>query len=249
MLAFITGSGFYTLPGLTDIEERTVETRYGKVLITTGTFGGAPVGFLPRHGADHSIAPHRINYRANIAALSEVGATAILATAVSGSVDPAAGPGTLRLIDQFIDLTSGRDFTFFDEDVKHVDVTEPYDPTLRKLLMQAAAADGIELLETGTYMCFNGPRFETPAEIKMASVMGADLVGMTGCPEVALANELGIPYAAVGVVSNLAAGMSGEQLSLEEIMAILQRTAEPLYKMFASVVALHSTGSNSGELS
>lgn len=249
MLSFITGSGFYTLPGLTDTKQRAVETRYGEVLLTTGTFAGAPVAFLPRHGVDHSIAPHRINYRANIAALSEVGATAILATAVSGSLDPKAGPGTLRLVDQFIDLTSGRDFTFFDEDVKHVDVTEPYDPALRKLLVQAAAADGIELLESGTYMCFNGPRFETPAEIKMATIMGADLVGMTGCPEVALANELDIAYAAVGVVSNLAAGMSGEHLSLEEIMAILEHTAEPLYKMFTRVVALHAADRDSGKVS
>lgn len=240
MLAFITGSGFYTLPGLTGADDCTVKTDYGAVTLTTGTFAGAPVAFLARHGADHSVAPHRINYRANIAALAKLGATAILATAVSGSLDPSVGPGALRLIDQFIDFTSGRDSTFFDADVRHCDMTEPYDPVLRAMLLQAAAAEGINVAETGTYMCFNGPRFETPAEITMAANMGADLVGMTGCPEVALAKELGIPYASVGVVSNLAAGLSGEHLSLDDIMAILENAAAPLYRMFARVAELHS---------
>jgi len=240
VLAFITGSGFYTLPGLTEPQNRSVETEYGQVTLTTGSFAGSPVAFLARHGADHSVAPHRINYRANIAALAEVGATAILATAVSGSLDPAVGPGALRLVDQFIDLTSGRNFTFFDEAVQHTDMTDPYSPALRAMLLAAASAEGIPLIESGTYVCFNGPRFETPAEIAMAAAMGAHLVGMTGCPEVALANELGLPYASVGVVSNLAAGLSGEHLSLDEIMAILESTAEPLYRIFARVVTLHS---------
>lgn len=240
MLAFITGSGFYTLPGLTSAEDRVVDTGYGEVTLTIGTFAGARVAFLARHGADHSVAPHRINFRANVAALAEIGATAILATAVSGSLDSNVGPGSLRLIDQFIDLTSGRESTFFDEDVRHTDMTEPYDPSLRSMLLQAALAERVDVVQSGTYICFDGPRFETPAEIRMAAVMGADLVGMTGCPEVILANEIGIPYASVGVVSNLAAGLSGRHLSLEEIMAILESTAEPLYRVFARVVKLHS---------
>ncbi len=231
MLAFITGSGFYTLPGLEGAEDRRVVTRFGEATVTVGTMGGRPVAFLPRHGRDHSIAPHRIDYRANLAALDALGVSAIVATAVSGSLHPEVGPGSLRLIDQFIDLTWGRASTFFDEEVRHVDMSEPYDPDLRAALLDAARAEGVELIPTGTYVCFNGPRFETPAEIEMARRMGGDLVGMTGCPEVILARELGIRYASVGVVSNLAAGLSAEPLSVDDIVAIVDEVAAVLHRV------------------
>ncbi len=236
MLAFITGSGFYTLPGLTDADEVTVATPHGEVKVTRGTLEGHPVAFIPRHGVDHSVPPHRINYRANIAALAELGVGAIVATAVSGSLHPEVGPGSLRLLDQFIDLTWGRPLTFFDDEVRHTEMSEPYHPGLRRVLAEAAAAEGIEILPTATYVCFNGPRFETPAEIRMARIMGGDLVGMTGCPEVVLARELGIPYASVGVVSNLCAGMEDQPLSVAEIMEILDRTAGPLHRIIAAAL-------------
>ena len=236
MLAFITGSGFYTLPGLEDAEERRVVTRYGEATVTVGSMRGRPVAFLPRHGADHSVAPHRIGYRANLAALDQLGVQAIVATAVSGSLHPEFGPGTLRLIDQFIDLTWGREQTFFDDEVRHVDMTEPYDRELRSALLAAADAEGIALSPTATYVCFNGPRFETPAEIEMARRMGGDLVGMTGCPEVVLARELGIRYASIGVVSNLAAGMEETPLSVDEIMGIVATSAETVHRLVAAAL-------------
>ncbi len=236
MLGFITGSGFYTLPGLEDAEERTVVTRFGEATVTVGTMQGRPVAFLPRHGADHSVPPHRIGYRANLAALDRLGVTGIVATAVSGSLHPDYGPGTLRLIDQFIDLTWGREHTFFDEEVRHTDMTEPYDPALRAALGAAARTEGIDLVDGATYVCFNGPRFETPAEIEMARRMGGDLVGMTGCPEVILARELGIPYASIGVVSNLAAGMEETPLTVEEIMEVLAGTAETVHRLIAAAL-------------
>ena len=236
MLGFITGSGFYTLPGLEDPEARTVVTRYGEATVTVGTMRGRPVAFLPRHGADHSVAPHRIGYRANLAALDQLGVRAIVATAVSGSLHPEFGPGSLRLLDQFIDLTWGREHTFFDEEVRHVDMTEPYDPAVRSVLLTAADAEGIALSPTATYVCFNGPRFETPAEIEMARRMGGDLVGMTGCPEVILARELGIPYASIGVVSNLAAGMEETPLTVEEIMENLTATAETVHRLIGAAL-------------
>lgn len=234
MLAFITGTGFYDLPGLEDRRVVAVVSPYGEVAVVRGTWAGADVAFLPRHGTGHSVAPHRINYRANVWALHEVGAAGVLATAVSGGIDPEMRPGDLVLIDQFIDVTSGRPGTFFDTEgeVHHTDVTQPYDVGLRSRLARSAAAEGVDVHPDGTYICTNGPRFETPAEIAAYRTWGADLVGMTGCPEVALANELSLPYASVGVVSNPAAGMSDGPITGEQIMATIASAAERLLTVF-----------------
>lgn len=228
MLGLITGSGFYDLPGLEEAVDRKVETPYGTVDLVYGTWNSCPVVFLPRHGADHSVPPQRIPYRANLWALHEARARAVLATAVSGGINPVYRNGELVLIDQFINLTHGRDDTFFDDEVRHTDMTKPYDPGLRQVLSEVAAEAGIGLIDGGTYVCANGPRFETPAEISMYAGFGGDLVGMTGYPEVALARELDLPYAAVGVVSNPAAGLGTEELSLDDIWAVLNDAAEPL---------------------
>lgn len=240
MLAFITGSGFYDLPGLTDRVERRVSTRYGEVDLLSGRLVGRAVAFLARHGRGHTIAPHRINYRANIAALDEIGATAVIATAVSGAIDPAMQPGDLVLIDQFLEFTKGRIDTFHDEDadsgVVHTDLTEPYDPALRAVLEVAAEGLGIAVHGRGTYVCTNGPRFETPAEIRAFATLGGQLVGMTGYPEVALAAEAGIPYASIGVISNPAAGLAGDAvISIEEIMATLDEARGPVLRLFEAV--------------
>lgn len=240
MLAFITGSGFYDLPGVADRADRSVDTPYGAVTVTTGTWGGAEIAFLPRHGQDHSVAPQQINYRGNVWALREVGAEAILATAVSGGIDPSYRPGDLVLVDDVLDWTTGRADTFFDQpgDVRHTDMTEPYHAGLRALLGEAAALEGLRLVGGGTYACTNGPRFETRAEIRALAALGAQLVGMTGYPEVALAVELGIPYAAVGVISNPAAGLADRDISLEEIMAVLEGAKDPLFRLFRRTVEL-----------
>ena len=237
MLGLITGSGFYDLPGLTGAVDREVETPYGPVCLVHGTWNGCPVVFLPRHGADHSVPPQRIPYRANLWALHDSGARAVLATAVSGGINPSYRSGQLVLIDQFIDLTHGRDDTFFDEELRHTDMTEPYDRNLRQVLSEVAASEGVDLVDGGTYVCANGPRFETPAEIQMYAGFGGDLVGMTGYPEVALARELDLPYAAVGVVSNPAAGLSSEDLSLDDIFAVLDDASGPLLSLLGGAAA------------
>ena len=231
MLGLITGSGFYDLPGLEDAANRQVETPYGVVSLVYATWNGCPVVFLPRHGADHSVPPQRIPYRANLWALHQAGARAVFATAVSGGINPGYRNGELVLIDQFINLTNGRDDTFFDEEVRHTDMTEPYDRDLRQVLSEVAASEGVDLVDGGTYVCANGPRFETPAEISMYAGFGGDLVGMTGYPEVALARELDLPYAAVGVVSNPAAGLGAEELSLDDIWVVLNDVVEPLLRL------------------
>ncbi len=231
MLGLITGSGFYDLPGIEDAVDCQVGTPYGTVSLVQGSWRGCPVAFLPRHGADHSVPPQNIPYRANLWALHEAGARAVFATAVSGGINLGYRNGELVLIDQFINLTHGREDTFFDKEVRHTDMTEPYDGDLRQALSEVAVSEGIDLVDGGTYVCANGPRFETPAEISMYAGFGGDLVGMTGYPEVALARELDLPYAAVGVVSNPAAGLGAEELSLDAIWAVLNDVAEPLLRL------------------
>ncbi len=261
MFGLITGSGFYDIVELQNREKTVVDTAYGPpVEVTTGTWHGHPVCFLPRHGTDHTIPPQAINYRANVAALRLIGATKILATAVSGGIRSDLGPGTFVLISDYINFTSGRADTFFDgkpQDsaagtiisansgdsplrVVHTDMTTPYDQNLRDTVKRAAELESVPLKDGAVYCTTNGPRFETPAEIAMMAKAGGDLVGMTGYPEVALAAEAGIPYASIGVVSNMAAGLAPESLSVPEIVELIERQAEPLYRLIGQTVRLSS---------
>jgi len=240
MMGLITGSGFYDLPEVTNRSVDTIATPYGAVKLTTGVWGTDPVAFLPRHGSDHSVPPHAINYRGNIWALREAGARAILATAVSGGINPAMPPGKLVAITDVLNFTSGRADTFFDGSdgtVTHTDVSAPYDPELRTLMLAVAADEQIELLDGGVYCATNGPRFETPAEITMMGRLGGDLVGMTGYPEVVLANELAVPYASIGVISNHAAGLADEKLSADDIMVVVENCTDPLHRLIAGTVS------------
>ncbi|MEM9131517.1 MAG: S-methyl-5'-thioinosine phosphorylase [Actinomycetota bacterium] len=252
MFGLITGSGFYHLPGLTDVAVNRVVTPYGDVELTTGTWHDQAVGFLPRHGSGHTVPPHAINYRANVWALADAGAEAIVATAVSGGIAPSMTPGSLVLIDDVLDFTSGRADTFYDgvsdpgwddgpTTVKHTDITGAYDPQLRATLRRAAAEEGIDVIDGGVYCTTNGPRFETPAEITMMERLGGDLVGMTGYPEVALAKEAGVPYASIGVISNAAAGLAGADLTLDEIMAVIEGASERLYRLIGRALGLYGT--------
>ncbi len=252
MFGLITGSGFYRLPGLTGVSAETVTTPYGEVQLTSGTWAGESVTFLPRHGSGHTVPPHAINYRANVWALADAGVEAIVATAVSGGINPSMTSGSLVIIDDLIDFTSGRADTFYDgvsdpgwddgpATVKHTDMTDAYDPTLRAALRQAAADEAIDVIDGGVYCTTNGPRFETPAEITMMGRLGGDLVGMTGYPEAALAKEAGVPYASVGVISNAAAGLAGADLTLDEIMAVIEGASERLYRLIGRALGLYGT--------
>lgn len=218
-LAIIGGTGLEELASsLTNRTDEIVENAYGKAFLMSGDINGSRVVFLARHGLDHDTAPHLINYRANIMALKEAGATHILASAAVGSLKQELKPGDLVLIDQFIDFTKNRASTFsdFGKPIYHIDMTEPYDGNLRRLVLQAAGESGVEIRPGGTYVCTEGPRFETAAEINMFRMMGADVVGMTSVPEVVLAAEMEIPYAALCVVTNFAAGMPGYGLAFDE---------------------------------
>ena len=220
IIGLIAGTGFYNLPALKNGESKEIETPYGKAQIRSGEWNGARLIFLTRHGVGHSIPPHLINYRANIKAMKDLGVEQIIAINVVGGINPKLSPGDLCLIDDFIDFTSGRQHTFSDGSkpgVQHVDVTRPYDAKIQNALRQSAKESGILLHENGVYAGFNGPRFETPSEIRLAALAGATVVGMTGCPEVSLARELGIAYASIALVVNPAAGLSEAEITMDEI--------------------------------
>jgi 5'-methylthioadenosine phosphorylase len=237
---FITGTGFYTLPGLTNAHAQELDTPFGQVTIETGNFGDQEVVFIPRHGKKHSISPQDINYRGNIYAMKQLGVERILATSVSGSLIPAWGPGTLILIDQFINFTYGRTDTFYPMNGKlaHVDVTDPYCPTLSKMLVASAEKLQLNLQRGATYACLNGPRFESRAEIEMVRRLGGHLVGQTNYPECVLARELEICYATVGVVSNYAAGMKST-LTAKEVTENIQKIGQVISDLFTTLIATY----------
>jgi 5'-methylthioadenosine phosphorylase len=233
-LAIIGGTGVYDPRILADIREESVSTPYGDVNLRVGTYEGEEVAFLPRHGAKHSVPPHLINYRANIWALKMIGVERVIATTAVGSLNKAMKPGDFVLIDQFLDFTKYRAATFFEGGemgVVHTDFTEPYCPECRAVLSRAAKSIGITAHEGGCYVCTEGPRFETPAEIRMFATFGGDLVGMTNVPEVVLAREAGLCYATVSMVTNFAAGISPQALTHEEVLEVMAENAENLKRL------------------
>lgn len=241
-VAIIGGSGLYHPDLLEDLRERSVVTPYGTAEVVLGRFGREPVAFLRRHGAGHSVPPHRVNYRGNVWALAALGVERVIATAAVGALraDPDLAPGSLVLCDQFLDFTHGRVQTFHEggpTGVVHVDVTEPYCPELRDLLREAGVRAGAPVRENGTYVCTEGPRFETAAEIRMYARLGGDVVGMTGVPEVVLAREAGLCYATVALVANLAAGISPDRLTHREVVAVMDRHAAHLRAVLADVLS------------
>lgn len=229
MLAIIGGSGLTQLATLEISRREVVRTPYGEPsgALTFGMLNGAPVVFLARHGYGHTIPPHQVNYRANLWALKEAKASAIVSVASVGGIRADFVPGTLVVPDQIIDYTWGRKSTFFedaDQPVHHIDFTQPYDARLRQRLLAAAAAAGEHVFDGGVYAATQGPRLETAAEINRLERDGADLVGMTGMPEAALARELDLPYAALNVVANYAAGRSASEhgIQFDSIELVLQ---------------------------
>ncbi|HZK19059.1 MAG TPA: S-methyl-5'-thioadenosine phosphorylase [Clostridia bacterium] len=239
-IAVIGGSGVYDPEMLDHISEDCVDTAYGKVNLTVGEYRGKRIAFLPRHGQDHSVPPHLINYRANIMALKEIGVKSILATAAVGTLNPEIKPEVFVFVDQFLDYTKARLHTFFGESkegVVHLDMTEPYCADLRKVLGRAAKRLGFNYHTEGTYVCTEGPRFETPAEINMFRLLGGDVIGMTGVPECTLAREAEICYATIAMVTNYAAGMTKESLSHQEVLDIMAGNIKRLKDLVMDAIA------------
>ncbi len=238
-VAIIGGTGVYKQSLLEDEREITVDTRYGTVTMKHGSYKDREIFFLARHGSRHSVPPHLVNYRANIASLKKIGANAIIATAAVGTLRENMPPGSRVIIDQFIDCTKQRPLTFYDGNelpVVHIDLTEPYCFELRKTILNAGHKLGLNLVDGGCYVCTEGPRFETPAEIRMMEKLGGDLVGMTNVPEVILAREAGLCYATIALPTNYAAGISCDPLTHEEVIEEMERGKPGLDKLLAACV-------------
>jgi 5'-methylthioinosine phosphorylase len=244
VLAIIGGTGLYKLADLRDVEAHQPVTRYGAPSgpIRIGTLAGKRVAFLARHGEGHSVPPHRINYRANLAALKAVGAQRVLALNTVGGITERFGPRVLGCPDQLIDYTWGRISTLSEEtgaDVLHVDFGDPYTLALRRGILAAAMRAGVAIVDGGCYGATQGPRLETKAEIARMRRDGCDLVGMTGMPEAGLAREFGLEYACLAIVANWAAGAGpdpDEQITLEEVLAHVEAASAGLGPLLSALL-------------
>lgn len=242
-IAIIGGTGVYDPRILANVREATVSTPFGSVTYMVGEYAGKSVAFLPRHGSKHSIPPHLINYRANIWAMKKIGVRSILATTAVGSLNLAMKPGHFVLVDQFIDFTKGRTSSFYEggeRGVVHVDVTDPYCATLRKVVVKAAVNADIPIHEKGVYVCTEGPRFETPAEIRMFAKLDGDLVGMTNVPEVVLAREAEMCYSTISMVTNFAAGISPQPLTHGEVLETMRDNGEKIKRLIMTSIEMIS---------
>lgn len=245
------GSGLYSL--LEDVEEVTVDTPFGppSAPVTIGEVAGRRVAFLPRHGRDHGLPPHRVPYRANVWAMRELGVRAMFGPCASGSLQPDIHPGEFVVLDQIVDRTVGREATFHDgpdvtdgfAPVDHVSFAEPYDEALRVVAVEACRDEGVDVHDTGTVVVMQGPRFSTRAESRWYGNQGWHVVNMTQMPEAVLAAEIRVPYAAIALITDYDAGVEGrpgiEPVTMEQVFAMLERNAEVVRKvLFRAVEAL-----------
>jgi len=244
-LAVIGGTGVYALAELEASEAQQPVTRYGAPSgpVRIGTLHGSRVAFLARHGEGHSLPPHRINYRANLAALHALGAQRVLALNTVGGISEQFGPRVLACPDQLIDYTWGRISTLGEEpgtEVQHVDFGDPYTPALRQSVLAAAARAQVALIDGGCYGATQGPRLETKAEIARIRRDGCDLVGMTGMPEAGIARELGLDYACLAIVANWAAGAGpdpDEVITLADVLANVAAASTGLPPLLRELLA------------
>lgn len=244
-LAIIGGTGVYGLGELADVETHQPDTPYGAPSgpIRIGTLEGKRVAFLARHGEGHALPPHKINYRANLAALKALGATRVLALNTVGGIRERFGPRVLACPDQLIDYTWGRISTLCEEpgsDVLHVDFGDPYTPSLRARVIAAAAQAGVALVGGGCYGATQGPRLETKAEIARMRRDGCDLVGMTGMPEAGLARELQLDYACLAIVANWAAGAGpdvDEVITLQDVLDNVRAAMDGVPRLLRALLA------------
>ncbi|MBA4371378.1 MAG: S-methyl-5'-thioadenosine phosphorylase [Thermodesulfovibrio sp.] len=227
----IGGSGVSHIPGLEIRDEVAVETPCGAPsdIYRIGMLAGREIAFLARHGSGHTLPPQRINYRANILGFRQLGVKRLLSVGAVGGISSEMSPGLITFPDQLIDQTSGRMNTFYDQnEVVHIDFTEPFCEDLRGYLLRAAERAAVPAAARATYICVNGPRLETAAEIRTFAGWGADIIGMTAMPEAGLAREAEICYAGISVVTNYAAGRAGERLTTAEVKETMQRSEEKI---------------------
>jgi 5'-methylthioadenosine phosphorylase len=237
-IAIIGGSGIYEQEMLSEAKEIKVYTPYGKTsdLITIGKYQGKNIAFLPRHGKDHQLPPHKVNFRANIWALKEIGVKRILSSNACGSLQENFTPGDILVLDQFIDRTKNRPSTFYDGGkVCHISVADPFCPELRELLFKKGKKLGISIKNGGTYVCIEGPRFSTRAESRLFRQWEANVVGMTIYPECVLAREAEICYGSIALVTDYDV-WADKPVTTDEILATMGKNIDKAKKLFAEVV-------------
>lgn len=240
-IAIIGGTGLNTLEGFHQEDSRMLVTPYGEPSsgLLQGKLGGKALVFLPRHGHPHRIPPHRINYRANIDALKQIGVRSILAVNAVGGLHSELGPARIAIPGQIIDYTYDREHTYYDGSsdlLEHVDFTYPYSEHLRQILISSAREQKIPVLEHGVYAATQGPRLESAAEIARIKQDGGDMVGMTGMPEAALAREAGLDYACIALSVNWCAGMTQELITMEEIGKAIEEGMGQVRAILSSAV-------------
>src|SRR5450631_1978332 len=238
-IGVIGGSGFYEF--LTDTERIAITTPFGDPSddVVIGDLGGRRVAFLARHGQGHRFPPHRVNYRANLWALRSVGVRQVLAPCAVGSLKPEHGPGTIVVPDQVVDRTWGRDHTIYDGigPVVHVGFSDPYCPRGRQTVFNAARAAGKNVLDTGTLVVINGPRFSSRAESLWHQQAGWTVVGMTGMPEASIARELAMCFTTIALVTDHDAGVDGgEAVTHDEVLKVFARSLEGLKSVLRSSI-------------
>ena len=234
----IGGSGLYAL--LSEATEHRLDTPYGEPSdpIVVGRVGDRRVAFLPRHGRDHRYPPHRIPYRANLWALRSLGVRQVLAPCAAGSLTPAHGPGTFVLPDQLIDRTSGRVQTYYDSGAAHVSFADPYCPVGRATVRKAAEQSTVDIVDGGTMVVIEGPRFATRAESRWYAAAGATLINMTGHPEAVLARELALCYTSIALVTDLDAGIEvGDGVSQDEVFRVFAANTERMRGLLLTAAA------------
>ncbi|BCJ85432.1 S-methyl-5'-thioadenosine phosphorylase [Effusibacillus dendaii] len=236
--AIIGGTGVYDAGLLSSVDHLQIDTPFGVSFIDIGEYAGQQVAFLSRHGKGHAVPPHRVNYRANIAALRQLGVKQVLATAAVGSLKEEIAPGELLIVDDFIDMTKSRETTFYEGEngVVHIDMSDPYCGRLRRLIAETADRNGIEVKPGGVYVCTEGPRFETTAEIRMYARLGGDVVGMTSVPEVVLAKEAEMCYATVAIVTNYCTGIADSFLTHQEVADTMRANIEKVRRLFFELI-------------
>lgn len=239
-IGVIGGSGFYSF--LTEAETIDLETPYGRpsAPVTVGSVTGRRVAFIPRHGVDHQWPPHRVNYRANLWALAQVGVKQVLAPSAVGSLKPELGPGTFVVPDQVVDRTWGREHTFYDGEgpVGHASFADPYCPRGRAALVAAGAGETPPLVDGGTLVVINGPRFSSRAESQWHAAQGWSVVGMTGVPEASVARELGLCYSSISMVTDHDAGVDGgAAVTHQEVLKIFANNIDRMKVLLVRAIA------------
>jgi 5'-methylthioinosine phosphorylase len=234
MIGIIGGTGVYEIVTLgEEIDKKFIKTPYGNSPeVSIFKLHGKEIAFMPRHTKGHSIPPHMVNYRANVYAMKKLGVDRIIATNAVGSLERNVKPGDFVIPHDFIDFTKFRNGTFYDDRTVHIDVTEPYCNELRNNICSSG-----NVVEGGVYICTEGPRFETPAEIQMFHMLGGTIVGMTGIPEAVLARELEICYASISTVSNYAASISPNNLTIDEVFEIMDEKKHDLINLVDTTVS------------